>query len=261
VRRIRLVHWKASELEERAERLRRTGYDVEAGIPAGPAGIKQLVADPPAALVIDLSRMPSQGRDLGLLLRSRKATRHLPLVFVDGEPDKVERTRQHLPDAVYTGWSRIGSAVKRAIQRPPAAPVAARSVMQGYSGTPLPRKLGIKPGTVLALVGMPAGFEQTLGPLPEGVRLRKQARGPCQRIVWFVRARKELESRFQKVVAALAEGGGLWIAWPKQASGVATDLTQNHVRRFGLDSGLVDYKICAIDATWSGLLFTRRRPK
>jgi len=134
-----------------------------------------------------------------------------------------------------------------------------RIVLAGYSGTPLPKKLGIKAESTVALLGAPPGFEKTLGRLPDGVRLRHDARGRPDRIVLFVRSTAELARRFPVAARALAPGGGLWIAWPKKASGVETDLTQTHVREFGLGRQFVDYKICAIDDTWSGLQFARRR--
>ncbi|MBI2956317.1 MAG: DUF3052 family protein [Acidobacteria bacterium] len=131
--------------------------------------------------------------------------------------------------------------------------------MQGYSATPLPKKLGIRAGSVVALLGAPAGFERRLGTLPENIRLVSRLGSAADLILLFARSRAELERRFGSARRALAEGGGIWIAWPKQASGVSTDLTQNEVRAFGLRAGLVDYKVCAIDPTWSGLLFARRR--
>ncbi|UCG89489.1 MAG: DUF3052 family protein [Gemmatimonadota bacterium] len=133
-------------------------------------------------------------------------------------------------------------------------------MLAGYSGTPLPKKLGIKNGATVVLVGGPKGFESTLGPLPEGVTLRKQARGKCDMIIWFPKSRKDLERRVSEL-GALAGKGGMWIAWPKQASGVKSDLNQAIVRSSGLAVGLVDYKICAIDETWSGLKFAKRKPK
>ncbi|KPJ90595.1 MAG: hypothetical protein AMS18_10465 [Gemmatimonas sp. SG8_17] len=132
--------------------------------------------------------------------------------------------------------------------------------MAGYSGTPLPKKLGIKQDTTVILVGSPQDFETTLGPLAEGVTLRKQARGKCDLVVWFPKSKKDLEQRV-KQMGDLAGKGGIWIAWPKKASGAKSDLTQAIVRGCGLAAGLVDYKICSIDETWSGLKFTKRKAK
>ena len=134
-----------------------------------------------------------------------------------------------------------------------AAPAA------GYSATPLPRKLGIKPGARLALLGAPEGFAQdVLGELPPGVRISRSARGRFDVIVAFALRRAEVERRLAAGKAALEQDGGLWLAWPKRASGVATDLAEGVVRELGLAAGLVDNKVCAIDATWSGLRFVYR---
>lgn len=130
--------------------------------------------------------------------------------------------------------------------------------MAGYSATPLARKLGITTGARIALVAAPAGFERSLDGLPERVTLRRQARGPLDVLVFFCTRRSDLEKRFARLANTIELGGGLWIAWPKKASGVATDLTENVVREIGLDAGLVDNKVCAVDETWSGLRFVYR---
>jgi hypothetical protein len=128
----------------------------------------------------------------------------------------------------------------------------------GYSGTPLPRKLGIKPGARLALVAAPAGFEAVLGELPPGVSVRRRLQGTFDVIVAFFDARAELERRLPTCRNALDQAGGLWVAWPKRSSGMTTDLGEGTVRELGLAAGLVDNKVCAIDATWSGLRFVYR---
>jgi hypothetical protein len=130
--------------------------------------------------------------------------------------------------------------------------------MAGYSGTPLPQKLGVKPGARLALLRAPAGFERALNPLPEGVRLRMQARGAQDIVLFFATRRAELERRFDALARAVAPAGGLWIAWPKRTACVATDLREGIVRELGLAHGLVDNKVCAVDDTWSGLRFVYR---
>jgi hypothetical protein len=132
--------------------------------------------------------------------------------------------------------------------------------MDAYAGTPLPKKLGIKARSVVALVGAPDGFEETLGELPEGVVLRRQLRGHPDVTLWFTRSWKDLDQGIERM-GAFAEGGGLWIVWPKKSSGVTTNVSQGVVREVGLAAGLVDYKVCSIDETWSGLRFTRRKLK
>ena len=129
----------------------------------------------------------------------------------------------------------------------------------GYSGTPLPRKLGIKAGARLALIGAPDGFGSTLGPLPEAVTVgRRLGRRPHDVIVAFFSRRVVLERRLPELAEALDSAGGLWIAWPKRASGVPTDVTEDVVRALGLAAGLVDNKVCAIDQVWSGLRLVYR---
>jgi hypothetical protein len=122
----------------------------------------------------------------------------------------------------------------------------------------LVRKLGIRAGDVLALVDAPEGFSGVLGELPDGVVARRQARGPADVIVCFAVDRAALERRLAVLLRALDVDGGLWIAWPKRSSGVATDLSDGAVRELGLRAGLVDNKVCAIDETWSALRFVYR---
>lgn len=125
--------------------------------------------------------------------------------------------------------------------------------------TPLVRKLGIKPDARLGLIGAPDGFDTTLGELPPGIGVRRRLAGqPFDVIVAFHTRRAELERRLPALADALDPAGGLWIAWPKRASGVHTDLTDDVVRRLGLAGGLVDNKVCAIDQTWSGLRLVYR---
>jgi hypothetical protein len=128
----------------------------------------------------------------------------------------------------------------------------------GYSDTPLPRKLGIKPEARVGLIGAPHDFDEVLGELPPGVTVRRRAQGTFDVLVMFVQKRSELERRLPALKKALDQAGGLWVAWPKRSSGVATDLGEGPVREVGLASGLVDNKVCAIDETWSGLRFVYR---
>ena len=130
--------------------------------------------------------------------------------------------------------------------------------MAGYSGTALTQKLGIKPGARVALVRAPEGFEGALDPMPDGARLRHQARGQHDVVLFFATRLAELERRFDTLARATCYAGGLWIAWPKRTAGVATDLRESIVREVGLAHGLVDNKVCAVDDTWSGLRFVYR---
>ncbi|MBX5480856.1 MAG: DUF3052 family protein [Myxococcaceae bacterium] len=133
--------------------------------------------------------------------------------------------------------------------------------MAGYSGTPLPQKLGIKPGHVVLFVDAPDDFAKTLGALPEGVsaaRASARSSADVDVMVAFVTSRAVLAKRFDGWKKRLRPSGGLWIGWPKKASGMKTDLTEDVVRELALAKGLVDNKVCAIDETWSGLRLVYR---
>jgi hypothetical protein len=134
----------------------------------------------------------------------------------------------------------------------------------GYSGTPLVKKLGIKEGFRVALVGAPADFRKELVGLPEDISFVTSTQGRLDFVLFFATTRSDLLRNFSRLAAKLAPAGMLWIAWPKKASGIATDLADYHVRQIGLDAGLVDVKVCAVNETWSGLKFVIRvkdRPK
>ncbi len=255
-RRIRLIHWDAAVAPDRVALLGRLGYRVEHSRSVGIMELRQLGEDPPAAVVVDLSRRPSHGCEMALSIRQRKATRHLPLIFLEGETEKVERIRRVLPDAAYGGWSKAEGLLRRAIASPPAEPVKPESVLAGYSGTPLPKKLGIKPAMEVGTLGAPAHLDTLLSGLPEGARLSDGALA-APLLLWFIRNRGELEKGIGRIAAQLT--GAVWMIWPKKTSPLASDLTQQEIRETGLARGLVDYKVCAVDADWSGLLFTRRK--
>jgi hypothetical protein len=123
----------------------------------------------------------------------------------------------------------------------------------GYSGTPLAKKLGIKEGASVAFLEAPTEFDETVAPLPEGVDVARRAGPGLEVVVFFTQARADLEARVEELKGAIAPAGGLWVAWPKRSSGVATDMTEDVVREVALPLGLVDNKVCAIDETWSGL--------
>jgi hypothetical protein len=128
----------------------------------------------------------------------------------------------------------------------------------GYSGTPLPKKLGIAPGSTVALVGAPAGV---IDGLPDDVTVKRQARGKADVVVAFFTERRELERRIEALGRMIFPAGGLWVAWPKRASGLATTMDENVVRAVALPLGLVDNKVCAIDETWTGLRVVWRRER
>ena len=257
--RVRLLHLRPLEAEARIAALRALGYDVAFEPLDDRDALKRVWLTPPDAYVFDITRVPSHMRELAIALRARKATRHVPVVFAGGELAKVAALREILPDAVFAAWEEVEGALAEAIAHPPESPVVPQSLFAGYSGTPLPKKLGIKPGMTVALLDAPESVATTLGQLPEGASLVCDTAEPRPLAIWFVRSCNRLKKGLPRAIKAVAERGGLWIAWPKQKSGIPADVTQQAVREAGLAAGLVDYKVAALDGTWSGLLFTRRK--
>jgi hypothetical protein len=257
--RVALFHWNAAEAAERVERLRGAGFEAEYFPNTDRSSFQRIREDPPEAVVIDLSRQPSHGREVGIYLRGQKATRHSALVFIEGDSEKTAQLRSLLPDATYTTWPRIAAAVKRAIKVRPEQPVVP-GTFAGYSGTPLPKKLRIGEGSVVALVGAPDGFAEKLEPLPDCVKLQTSIRGASVILAFFESA-VQLDWKLPALAAEMRAGRTLWLIWPKKTSGMATDLSEKQVREMGLAAGLVDYKICAVDETWSGLAFAARKAK
>lgn len=256
--RIAYLHWHPEEAAERAERLAEAGYEVRAFASAEGAVMQELRAGAFAAIAIDLGRLPSHGRAVALALRGAAATRAIPLFFFAGDAEKTEQLRAELPEAAFGSWESWRSALRRAIAAPPASPGLPRS-SSGPSGTPLWQKLGARPNARVLVIGAPPEFETRFAELPEGTELRQRAGGAFDLGLCFCPSRALLARRWDALVPELAAGGALWIAWPKKASGVASDLDGELVRAHGLERGLVDTKVCAIDATWSGLRFQRRR--
>jgi CheY-like chemotaxis protein len=252
---IRLIHWNGPEGRERKLRLVSLGHHVDFDHVDGPGLSRILRRTTPDAYVIDLSRLPSGGRTIAMWLRTNKSTRHIPIIFVDGDPAKVKQVRELLPDATYCPWSRLKTAIPKAIRQPVQQPVVPPSSI--YTGRPTADKLGIKPGMRVAIVNAPPGFPESLK-VAGDVVFTVRPTAETDIFLAFARSRRD-------VVGHLATMGKhvsrqtLWLAWPKRASGVKTDVDGNFVRETGLASGWVDFKICALDETWSGLAFKRRK--
>lgn len=255
---LQLVHWNSTECEQLAAFLRQAGYTVDTTVPNGPPFLRRLSEDPPDAVLIDLSRMPSRGREVAMSLRMRKSTRYLPLIFLGGEAEKVARIQQVLPDAHYSAWEQVLTTLQNLPLELSDSLYIPQSVFEVYAGTPLPQKLGIKAGARVGLVNVPQEILDLLTDLPAGVTFHPSGWQDCEIILWFVRSQAALEQDILTIAAGLGRGS-IWIAWPKKAAHADSDLTQKEVRALGLAHDLVDYKICSIDATWSGLLFTRRQ--
>ena len=186
-------------------------------------------------------------------IRATKSLRHIPIVFVDGDEEKVERIRKELPDAVYTSRSRLVSALKRV--KPLADPAVPARMMNRTDRTTA-EKLGIKAGARVALIDPPADYLRVLGKLPKDVSLEEEPEEMLPLTLWFVRE----PNTYLGGLAAIrkrAIASRIWIVYPKgrQTSG----LTQGLVREAALAIGLVDYKVCSVNEVWTGLLFTRKK--
>ena len=251
-----LVHPRPAEAADRKQQLALARYRVLCKRWSSPeiiAAKKTL----PAAVVIDLSRTPSVGRDTAIAMRSHRALLTVPFVLMGGTPEAVAAVKKFLPDAVASEWSRVKTALSDAIKKqPPGARLL--SVFAAYEGTPLAAKLGIKAGGIVALRDAPRGIRAKLGDLPDGARLKPH--GPAARnlTMWFVHSHESLLREIASMKQH-ATSGALWILWNKSSVGrEGIKLTQPVVRKAGLDAGLVDFKITRIDDEWAGLRFTIR---
>jgi hypothetical protein len=252
--RVRLFHWRAEEAQPLISALRAGGYTVDYPGDKANGSWRSLRENPPVAAVIDLTRLPSHGRYVGAELRANKSLRHIPIVFVDGDPEKVERIRKDLPDAVYTSRTRLVSALRRV--KPLADPVAAPRMMDRTDRTTA-EKLGIKAGARVALIDPPPDYLRVLGKLPKDVSLEEDETLPLT--LWFVRDPDRYAMALPDI-RRRATKSRIWIVYPKQQSGSsASGLTQGFVREAALSLGLVDYKVCSVNEVWTGLLFTRKK--
>ncbi|HWE50868.1 MAG TPA: hypothetical protein VG273_13830 [Bryobacteraceae bacterium] len=253
--RVRVVHWKPAEAGPLLDACRAAGHEVEYEPGDLPAVAKIVRRTLPEALVIDLSRAPASGRELAFAIRHTKYTRRIPLVFVDGEPEKVEAIRAQLPDATFTSNQRIRSAIKSACSQVLDSPAMPPTVMERYGNRSVAQKLGIKEGTTVALFDPPRDYAAVLGELPEGVELVEDPEDIHPVTLWFVRDPRELQATLprHRVLAARSK---LWIVWTK---GATNGLTGAYIREAAIEAGLVDYKICAVNARWSGMAFARKK--
>ena len=131
--------------------------------------------------------------------------------------------------------------------------------MAGYSGTPLPQKLGIKPGTVVVAIDAPGNYHKLLDKIPSGVNFATRPVGNTKFVHLFVKERRILEKHLQSLRRKIADDAAVWVSWPKKSSGIATDITEDVIRAIAAPLGFVDIKVCAIDEIWSGLKLMIRK--
>ena len=248
---VQLFHWNAEEAKGLVKTLEASGYEVALHSKGG--GLSARAMASAAAVVIDLTRLPSQGRAVAAWLRGSKSTRTIPIVFVNGDADKVARVKQDVPDAVYASSKSVVGVLKKV--KSPTMPVIPRQMMASTRSTAA--KLGIRENTRVALIDAPAHSAQILGELPKGVTVLEGSEGPAEVTLWFVHDVSDYERKLPSR-RTLAVRSRLWILWKK---GRQDGLNGNRVRNASAALGLVDYKICSLDGVWSGMAFAVRKAK
>jgi hypothetical protein len=221
--------------------------------------IGQIKNNPPAAIVIDLDRLPSHGRIAATVIRSSASTRHIPLVFAGGVEDKTARVREELPDAAFAPWKSIGPAVRKALKSAPLNPIKPRPHMERYQGSGLSQKLGLKSGLRCTLIGAPEAFEESIDALPDDFAFQARITTGTALVIWFVRTAAELVFAVERASLHMPDNASLWLVYPKRSGAIACDFTLTDVREAAMAAGMVDYKICAVDADWTGMKFARRK--
>jgi CheY-like chemotaxis protein len=251
---VRVIHWKEAEAGPLLATCRGAGFETEYLQGDGGAICRAIRAKPPDILAIDLSRLPSHGREIAVWLRNQKSTRYIPIVFIGGDAAKTASVRALLPDAVYCELPKVAAALKKAAKSGPAkSPVTPPQIMDRYREKSAAEKLGIAVSARVAVVDTPRDFPELLGPLPDAVEFQEE---PAPLTLWFVHDREGLMGSLRDM-RALALRTRLWLLWRKGSTG--DGLTQNAIREAANAVGLVDYKICAVDGRWSAMCFARKK--
>jgi hypothetical protein len=239
--------------------LREAGFKVDSSRLNTSRVIGTIKGNPPAAIVIDLDRLPSHGRAVAAALRSSASTRGIPIVFAGGIEEKIAAAREELPDAVFAPWKKLAAAIRKALKAQPPNPVKPRTHMERYTGAGLARKLGLQATIPCALIGAPEGFEETIDGLPEDFAFQSRIAADTKLLIWFVRTSAEMIFAAERASLHMPVGASVWIVYPKRAGSLRCDFVATDVRESALAVGLVDYKICAVDDDWTGMKFARRK--
>ncbi len=254
---VRLFHWREDEARPLIAELRAEGFEVDYQGQAANGVFRSMREHPPLAAVIDLTRLPSHARYVAAELRGHKVLRQIPIVFVDGVPEKVEKLRQELPDAVYTSRARLATVLRKV--KPPKDPVAPPRMMTRTDRTTA-QKLNIRVGDRVAVIDAPPGYVKVIGVLPAGASLEEDPEETLPMTFWFVRQPEAYLAGLRGMRDRVGKTR-LWVIYAKASSKKKGEggITQFFVREQALRVGLVDYKICSLDATWTGMLFTRKK--
>jgi hypothetical protein len=259
---IVFLHWNEAEGAERAATLRKHGIETLLLTPKPGETLRAINQAQPQALLMDHTRSASRSREVGEHLMKRKATRDLPFIFVyDPEdaktntrsgalPDKIERTRKLLPGAHFCTYGELPSKLGKFLSTP-----ASLVKVVPHEEAPLARKLGIKEGKRVSILDAPDGFADQFSDFDVVEEFRRET----DLAIIFANTMDQLEHRVFQAERYLSATGGLGIVWRKKASGQHSELSGNAIRPWAIELGWVDYKICSVDATWSGMLFGRSR--
>lgn len=254
-KRVQLFHWKPAEAEPLIALLEKGRFSVGYLGKRPQGGLRVMAEENAEAAVIDLTRLPSYGRYWAAEIRSRKKLRHVPIVFVDGDAARVARVRAAVPDAEFTSRDKLVELLRRV--KPVADPVQPPRMMA--SDRPVAEKLGIRPGMQVAVFDPPAAYRKLLGALPAGVALEEVPAEALPLALWFVREEDGYLTGLRAMRQLVAKGSKLWVVYPKKRGTQRRGLNQNFIREAALAVGLVDYKICSVDAVWTGMLFTLKK--
>lgn len=255
--RVCLLHWKAREAAGHLETLRRAGYRVEYDEQFSPALMKRWREAPPDAFVIDLSRLPSQGREIAIALRQSPKTRLVPLVFCGGLAEKLSAVRAVLPDATYCELVTLEVSLQKGITERPANPVKPTAMMDRYKGRTAAQKLGIRQSSIIALIDAPSYALQVVGELPPDVEIVEKWTPKVSVTLCFLQDPGSVAALVSEV-RECAVSSKLWMLWRKGGKAARGEVTEDLVRSTALSLGLVDYKVCSVDASWTAMLFARK---
>ena len=256
--RVRLFHWNHDDGSAIVDLLRNAGYQVDYDANYTHQLFRLVRESPPDAIIIDLSRLPSHGRELATGLRGDKRTRHVPILFLDGAAEKVDIVRKNLPDAAYCERPRLLAALRKCIRERLQNPVVPTQMMQRYAGRTTAQKLGIAAGSRVAVVDPPRDYLRVIGTLPDGVEFDEESSAGAALTIWFVQEPEALLAALPKM-RRVASKSKLWIAWPKKSARKDSPLNEKLIREMAIESGLVDYKVCSVNETWSGLCFAIKK--
>ena len=252
-KRVRVIHWKPEESGPLIARCEAAGFAVEYAPERFPEIARAIRQSPPDVIVIDLSRLPSHGRECAVALRTTKYSREIPLILAGGEATKVDAIRKLLPDVVFISYDGVCDAIRSA--RKVTNPVTPTPIMERYGNRTVAQKLGAKEGTAIAVIDAPRDYADVIGPLPEGAALLEEPETIEPITLWFIRDERTYQDVLPKM-RKLAARTKLWVAWRKGSKQFTGDM----VRIQAINAGLVDYKICALGQSWSGMAFAAKKP-